>query len=136
MKVINRSATTCEMCGFSVSGSSDIRHHVRNIHGITISDYRSKFGVKRIVGNKKYINQTTDVACHICGKNFSMDTKQYEHRLRLGKNRFACPSLEKGKRSDCVKKLMSLTIGEVRHSEESKAKTAAKMRAYWADPEF
>lgn len=64
-----------------------------------------------------------------------MEKRQYDHRIRQGKSRFACTSPEKGKRTECCKKLQAITISEVRSTQESKEKTALQAKKQWSDPD-
>jgi G:T-mismatch repair DNA endonuclease (very short patch repair protein) len=84
--------------------------------------------------NKKYDNVFTTVSCHVCSKSFDVETKWYHYRIRKGKSRFACQSGSSRGRSDCCKKLQSLTIKEIRSSPESRAKTSDQMKKRWRDP--
>ena len=135
---MEKKCTTCRkclLCGFEVEGPSNIRHHLRNVHGTTISEYRKKFKIEKVVHNKKYNNPIIEVSCHICGNKFFVETKWYYYRLRKGKNRFACVSINPHIPSECKKKLQSITIKEIRSKPESRHKTIDQMVKHWSSPD-
>ena len=108
---------------------------------MTVAEYRERFGLVRqsslhgrggfkkghVAHNKKYDNPLLDVTCTICAKTFQMETRQYHHRLRKGKIRFACSP-------ECKRKLQSITIREIRSTGTSRAKTIAQNNKRWSDP--
>ncbi len=77
--------------------------------------------------NRKYDSKFTDISCHICHKEFSVYTSWYQRRLLKGKNRFACSR-------KCSNKLQSITIKEIRSTDESRAKTVRQLNRRWSDP--
>ena len=81
-----------------------------------------------VIIGKKYDSLEISISCHICDKNFLVETKWYHYRLRKGKNRFACSK-------KCRSKLKSITIKEVRSTNESRAKTVRQLNRRWSDPE-
>jgi G:T-mismatch repair DNA endonuclease (very short patch repair protein) len=122
----------CLKCGQVFEIYDKLKTHLRCIHEMTMGEYRLEYGVARQAHNRKYENLRMKVRCHICLKEFEVETRWYEMRIKQGKNRFACPSDIKGKRSECCKKLQAITIGEVRGSIESRAKTAEATKEMWA----
>jgi len=141
------SPVPCRECSGTLIPQGSISYHLKRHHGLTMAQYREKYGIskqsahgrgkywtgKRAV-NRKYENLKTELSCHTCKKTFSVDTKWYKHRLKKGKTRFSCPSGIKGKRSDCQKKLQSLTIKEIRSTPESRQKTIRQLEERWSDP--
>lgn len=124
---------SCKICEFTVCGGSNIRRHLRGVHGISIKEYRKQFGENRIVHNKKYFDPRIEVSCCICSKKFFVDTRWHAHRIRKGKTRFACPSTNPRIASECKRKLQALTIREVRSTGKSRALTSQRTVAQWKD---
>lgn len=127
----------CLICYRKIPQGS-IHHHLQ-AHNLTVSQYRKKFNIPSqsthgrggpfgcTPHNKKYANKFTRVPCHICKRIFQVATDWYHLRLRKGKNRFACSR-------KCTNKLQSLTIKEVRSTDESRAKTIRQLKRRWSDP--
>lgn len=140
--------TVCFVCGLDPLPQGSISFHLKNHHGMTVSQYREKFNIPqrsdhgrgkpwlgKVANNRVYENLKTTVECNICSRKFDVDSNWYHYRIRGGHNRFACPSGVPGKRSDCVKKLQSITIKEKRSTVESRSKTVAQLVRRWSDPE-
>lgn len=124
----------CMVCGHVLESPSALKDHLRNVHNVSMPEYRAEYGIPRIASNRIYKNLSLTVPCHICGKTFEVSSAWHAMRLRDGKNRFACPSSVKGKRSDCCKALQAITIKEIRSTPESKAKTRLQMLERWKTP--
>jgi hypothetical protein len=136
----------CRECDSEVPQGS-IFNHLRRHHDLTVGQYRDKHGIEsqsahgrgrcwlgKRAPNRKYRNLLTTISCSICSKSFEVDTRWYRFRLKNGHNRFACPSVVSGKRSECFKKLQSIAIKEIRSTEKSRSKTTAQLEKRWRSP--
>ena len=124
----------CAKCGQIFESYDNLKTHLRTLHELTMGEYRFEYGIPVVAYNKIYSNPKTSVVCDSCGSLFDVDTGWYHHRLRYGKTRFACPSGIKGRRSECCKKLQSITIKEIRSTPESRDKTHNQLIERWSDP--
>ncbi len=119
------SATKCEICGFVPKAGNHIGHHVLNVHGMHMAEYRLRFNLAKNT-TQKYENTLTTVKCEICGsEERKIPTWQFEMYKRNRVTRYSC------EKPECRRELKSRRIHEARSTAESRAKSAAATKSRW-----
>ena len=120
-----KSAKKCEICGFEVHGQGSVRHHVNNVHKISMAEYREKYNVPKLT-TAKFTNIQTEVTCRICGDKRMRPTHLVEAYKARGIIDHTC-----GKPA-CAKQLRAIKVKAARSTDQSRANTSAASIKSWA----
>jgi G:T-mismatch repair DNA endonuclease (very short patch repair protein) len=120
------SAKHCEICGFDAKGGHSVGHHVKQVHKLSMSDYRKQYNVPQLT-TAKYPARMTEVTCYICSAKRLRKTSLVETYKSRSITDHTC-----GK-PGCAKRLRALKVKIARNTPESKANTAAASVKSWAN---